>query len=70
LDRDHDAVIGPVEWAPAILAPSDWPSDRCAWHRRRQGAANGETAGAFAGLGMSLNGILTAILLPLGANLF
>jgi predicted murein hydrolase (TIGR00659 family) len=30
----------------------------------------GETAGAFAGLGMSLNGILTAILLPLAANLF
>jgi predicted murein hydrolase (TIGR00659 family) len=30
----------------------------------------GETAGAFAGLGMSLNGILTAILLPLVANLF
>jgi predicted murein hydrolase (TIGR00659 family) len=30
----------------------------------------GETAGAFAGLGMSLNGILTAIVLPLVANLF
>jgi hypothetical protein len=30
----------------------------------------GETAGAFAGLGMSLNGILTTILLPLVANLF
>jgi putative effector of murein hydrolase len=30
----------------------------------------GETTGAFAGLGMSLNGILTAILLPLAANLF
>jgi putative effector of murein hydrolase len=30
----------------------------------------GETAGAFAGLGMSLGGILTAILLPLVANLF
>jgi putative effector of murein hydrolase len=30
----------------------------------------GEAAGAFAGLGMSLNGILTAILLPLAANLF
>jgi putative effector of murein hydrolase len=30
----------------------------------------GETAGAFAGLGMSLNGILTAILLPLAASLF
>lgn len=30
----------------------------------------GETAGAFAGLGMSLNGILTAILLPIAANLF
>jgi putative effector of murein hydrolase len=29
----------------------------------------GEAAGAFAGLGMSLNGILTAILLPLAANL-
>jgi predicted murein hydrolase (TIGR00659 family) len=30
----------------------------------------GETTGAFAGLGMSLNGILTAILLPLAASLF
>jgi putative effector of murein hydrolase len=30
----------------------------------------GATAGAFAGLGMSLNGILTATLLPLVANLF
>jgi putative effector of murein hydrolase len=29
-----------------------------------------ETAGAFAGLGMSLGRILTAILLPLAANLF
>ena len=30
----------------------------------------GETIGAFAGLGISLNGILTAILLPIAANLF
>jgi predicted murein hydrolase (TIGR00659 family) len=30
----------------------------------------GETAGAFAGLGMSLNGVLTAILLPIAASLF
>jgi putative effector of murein hydrolase len=30
----------------------------------------GETAGGFAGLSMSLNGIWTGILLPLVANLF
>ena len=30
----------------------------------------GEVAGAFAGLGMGLNGVLTAILLPVAANLF
>ncbi len=30
----------------------------------------GEVAGAFAGLGMGLNGVLTAILLPIAANLF